>query len=135
MTQTTIVRVKIVSKKHTPEMITEAVGIRCDWCWRCGDTRKHTIITEKDNGWVLHSGLPKTASLDEHMEALLSTVKPAKAKIRHLSLDDIVEVSCVIYSATRPALNFGSSVIRQLAEMGASLDIDLYNIDYDDKGT
>jgi len=107
-------------------MITEAVGLACDKCWHCGDKRARSIIVEKDNGWVLHSGLPKTASLDAHIEALLSKLDPFKESIRFISLADTVELSIVIYAPSPPALNFDSSIINQLTELGASMDIDLY---------
>jgi hypothetical protein len=126
MTEDTIVRVKIISSDRTPEMITDALGVPCDDCWHSGEVRTHTIITEKDNGWLLHSGLPKSASLEEHIAALLNILAPYREKIRSLSCKDTVELSCVIYAARPPALNFASSIINQLGELGASLDIDLY---------
>jgi hypothetical protein len=132
MIQETIVRLKIISGTRSPEMITEAIGLQCDKWWHYGDKREHTIIVEKNNGWVLHSGLPRTASLDEHIDALWRILEPVKAKIRCLASTELVELSCVIYSSFSPALYFECSVINRLAELGAGMDIDLYRLP-DDK--
>jgi hypothetical protein len=126
MTQETIVRLKILSRTRTPEMITDALGLQCDKCWRSGDARKHTTIIEKNNGWILHSGLPKTAGLDAHIKGLLDILEPAKKTIRDLSMTETVELSVVVYSSALPALSFGCEIISRLAEFGASMDIDLY---------
>ncbi len=102
------------------------LGLACDKSWRIGDKRAHTIIDEKNNGWIVNSGLPKTASLEEHMQQLLQRLEPYKDRIKLLSSDDNIEFSCVIYATTMPALNFDNGIVEQLNQFGASLDIDLY---------
>lgn len=126
MTQETIVRLKIVSRTRTPEMITAAIGLQCDKGWHTGDTRTHTTIIEKDNGWVLHSGLPRAGDLDAHLKALLDALEPAKEFIQELSVTELVEVSIVIYSSSIPALNVDAASLARIADVGAGLDIDLY---------
>lgn len=126
MTQEIIARLKIISADRTPEMITEAIGVECDRSWHVGDARKDTTIIEKNNGWILHSGLSKNASLQEHIEAIWRMLRPAAARIRQLSTMDTVELSCVVYSSSIPALSFDNQTIERLAELGAGLDIDLY---------
>lgn len=126
MTQETIVRLKILSHTHLPETITARLGVQCDKWWRAGDTRMHTTIVEKDNGWVLHSGLPRTADLDAHIKSLLDALEPVKETIRVLSTTETVELSVAIYSPSVPALSFNTSAIARIAEFGAGLDIDLY---------
>ncbi len=121
-----IVRLKITSVHITPEEITEKLGISCDNSWRLGDKRKKTIIEEKENGWVLDSGLSRSASLENHIDVLLKRLSPHAVTIRLLSQKSKVELSCVCYAATPPALNFSSGIIKRLDELGASLDIDLY---------
>jgi hypothetical protein len=126
MNDETIVRLKIISESHTPEMITGSLGLCSDRSWHVGDKRVRTAIEEKDHGWILGSGLPRTASLGEQVEALLARLAPCRDKIRRLAHDSTVEFSCVIYAKARPALNFSPSEINQVSELGASLDIDLY---------
>ena len=129
MPDETIVRLKITSSSRTPEQITDIIGIPCDKSWRVGDRRANTVIEEKNNGWVLDSGLSKLTALDAHVEALLKRLSPQVDDIRRLSTQATVEFSCVIYAKSPPALNFPNSVICQIGQLGASLDIDLYVLD------
>lgn len=126
MTQETIVRLKVISTELVPELVSAAIGISCDRCWRIGDLRPKTIIKEKQNGWILDSGLPRTATLDEHINALLSILEPRADSVRQLSVASTVELSCVVYSDHNPGLSFDASVIAKIARLGAGLDIDLY---------
>ena len=126
-----IVRLRITSLSRTPEQVTEATGIPCDSSWRIGDKRAKTVIEEKKNGWVLNSALPRSESLETHVERLLERLAPHLDKIRRFSQEDSVELSCVVYAAEPPALNFSRSVIDRLSRLGASLDIDLYLMDDD----
>jgi hypothetical protein len=125
-TQETIVRLKILSRTLTPEMITAKIGLQCDKWWHAGDFRGHTIIVQKEHGWVLHSGLPKTTDLDTHIKVLLDILEPAKEAIRGISITETVEFSIVIYSSSEPALCFDPPIISRIAGLGAGLDIDLY---------
>jgi len=130
--QETIVRLKVRSPTFTPDQITAVISIPCDARWCIGDTRPHTTIREKDNGWVLGSGLPKDVALEEHIDALLHVLNSRADSIRSLSAVAKVEFSCVIYAEATPALNFDASVINRIARLGAALDIDLYRIECDD---
>lgn len=126
MADETTVRLKITSASRTPEQISEATGLTCDRSWRIGEKRGKTTIVERSNGWVLNSTLPKSASLEAHIEELLGRLLARADKIRALSEHDTVELSCVVYAILPPALNFDKSVIQRLAQLGASLDVDLY---------
>jgi hypothetical protein len=124
-----IVRLKILSVIRTPEQITKLLGVSPDKSWHIGDRRSKTIIVEKSHGWVIHSGLPKTASLEAHIQALFSLLSPHVGSIKELSVEDTVEFSIVIYALTPPALYFEKGVIETIALYGASFDIDLYLIE------
>ena len=126
MAEETIVRLKVLSTLHTPEEISQTLGLDCDKSWCKGDKRAKTVIVEKNNGWVLDSGLPRSAPLEAHIENLLGRLSPHAEKIEKLSRDNDVELSCVIYAASPPPLNFAKTIVHQLGKMGASLDIDLY---------
>jgi hypothetical protein len=131
MPDETIVRLKIISCRQTPEQITDTVGVTCDKSWRIGDKRGKTIIVEKNNGWVLNSSLPKSASLEAHIQDLLERLSPYAEKIQMFAKLDHVEFSCVVYAVNVPALNFSNAVIQNISLLGASFDIDLYLIEGD----
>lgn len=122
----TIVRLKITSAEHDPTFISNIIGIPYDRCWRIGDLRPKTTIHEKANGWILGSGLSKTTSLEEHLKTLLLRVMPSQDRLLNLLADDQIEISCVIYADSPPALNFEKKIISDISALGASLDIDLY---------
>ena len=126
MRQEAIVRLKIVSAVHTPEEIGSALGLSCDRCWHIGDARPHTIIREKENGWLLGSGRPKSAPLEEHIDALLSVLEGCADAVAWLSAKSEVVISCVIYADSPPPLYFDGAVISRLSRLGSGLDIDLY---------
>jgi hypothetical protein len=109
-----------------PEAISSAIGVSPDRTWKVGDKRPHTIIEEKCNGWILGSGLDRSVSLEKQIETLLGKIENCNDAIRTLSRSDTVELSCVIYADATPALNFDASIIDKIAQLGASLDIDLY---------
>ena len=127
MRKRTIVRLHIFGEA-TPELLDAQLGIRCDSSWRKGDRRGRTLIIEKENGWSLDSGLPESESLENHCRALLERLSGHYAEIRKVSESDSVELSCVLYSDSPPALNFERSVMEAVSLLGASLDIDLYII-------
>lgn len=129
MSDENIVRLRITSLDRTPEEITTLVGLMCDRSWHIGDKRSKTVISEITNGWILNSGLPKSASLETHIQELLERLTPHASKIQTLSHQASVELSIVVYASTPPALNFDKTVIRLLSQLGASLDIDLYVTD------
>jgi hypothetical protein len=126
MTPKIIVRLKITSEVHPPEFISEVLGVMCDKGWQIGEQRSKTIIKESVHGWILGSGLEKSASLEEQVKALLQRIGPIREKMRASLAGDNLEISCVIYSESPPALNFDSRLISEMADFGASLDIDLY---------
>ena len=126
MNEEIIVRLKILSVTYTPDQITSITGLRCDRSWLVGDKRGNTTILEKCNGWILNSNLPKDASLVDHIENVLEQAGPVASNLRALSEYAEVELSCVIYSFSPPALNFKCEIIERINTLGASLDIDLY---------
>jgi hypothetical protein len=126
MVEKAIVRLKIKSITRSPEEITEMLGIQSDFSWHRGDKRAHTIILEKDNGWVLGSSLPDSDSLEQHINSLLARISACSNKIKLLSEDESLELSCVLYASEMPALNFSREVIHSICSIGASLDVDVY---------
>lgn len=122
------VRLKILSRNRSAEEISRIVGLRCEKSWRPGDFRHNTLIKEETHGWIITSGLPESIALQHHLDAVLARLGPHAREVEGLSHDGetTVELSCAIYSEGAPELNFSRAVIRQLNELGASLDIDLY---------
>lgn len=116
----------ILSTTLTPDVLDTVLGLKSDKRWTTGQLRANSTISEKQNGWVIQSCLDRTAPLEEHINHLLDTLRPASSKIKGLSGQACVQFSCVVHAPDVPPLHFDSGVITALSELGASLDIDLY---------
>ena len=93
--------------------------------WKKGDKVQGSLITRKQDGWELESTLPKENSLSEHVKSIIQCVYPNLLTIAR----DSVKLSAAVYmyGLDRPSLRIDAEAIRKLAELGAELDIDLYN--------
>jgi hypothetical protein len=93
--------------------------------WRRGDRRAGSSVVERENGYeFLAKGQPE-ASIDEQATALLARLEPIVERIP-LGAYDFVQLTCVVYSASPPAINFSAEVVAKLGRLGASIDVDLY---------
>lgn len=123
----TIVRLRIVSATMNPEAITQAVGLPCDMCLRMGEPRvPGARILAKENEWLLHSGLPKSATFQQHVNTMLDLVEGSRHAIRRLSETETVEFSIVMYCRESPDTHLDREAVARIAALGASIDIDLY---------
>jgi len=132
----TIVRLKIRSMDHTPEDITALLKLEPSKVWRIGEARVPGLaIMEKQNIWLLDSGLTRAHDLDGHLHALLDRISSCHAELTELSKCNSVEVSAVLYTNERPAIYFDPSMIGTFGAIGASLDIDLYILPIDEESS
>jgi len=126
MQDETDVRLYVFSVNRTAEQITAIIGLPCDKSWRIGDKRGKSIILQKENCWAIHSSLPKSTPIDVQTEELLERISPYKNKILEISQVDTVQFSWIIYATSRPPLHLSKAVVKEISQLGASLDIDLY---------
>jgi hypothetical protein len=120
------VELNIISVEMAPDLISNALGIKCDHSWQIGDRRGRSLIIEKSNGWTLSSMRPDNDTLENHIKELLGRLSSHIKQFGLLKEHCEIELSCVIRSDVAPVLNFSQEVIRALSEIGAGLDIDLY---------
>ncbi|MEQ1906935.1 MAG: DUF4279 domain-containing protein [Pirellulaceae bacterium] len=128
MQDQSIVRLKITSLKMTSGEIASATGIEFDRHWMAGERRGPTAIIERTNGAILNVMSSENLDIDVQLVQLFDRLRPHQARIRNLSDTCDIEISCVIYSSSRPALHFSRDIIQSVSELGAGLDIDLYVI-------
>jgi hypothetical protein len=127
-------RVKAVLKVYgftgSANEISEILGIEPSETFRAGDpvlpqsTRLHS-----ENGWRLSSPVdPENATAEDAVRALLDLVPHRKA-FATLPRECEVVVSCTIYGyEERPYCAIAREDIKRLAEIGATLDIDTYDL-------
>lgn len=82
----------------------------------------------KDQVWELHSPLPRTAHIDDHLSALLEVLEPKAATIQEISneLDAGVNAAIYYYQDFTPGIHLPAKSIDLLGKMNLSIDFDLY---------
>lgn len=112
-----------------PSQVTALVGVQPSETWRAGDlVSDRAIVRRKLSGWKINSALPLNAPLEEHVEAVLQQLKPGWLSLVELGSRNQAKVYCVVrsYGGARPALIFKRGIVKQVAELNAAIEIDLY---------
>jgi hypothetical protein len=123
------VNIRILDEEVLPEQMTEEIGINPSKSWHKGDIRPKTCIKEKNNGWELQSCLAHEAPLVEHIDYLLSVIKPVHKQFQNLTQKYYAQLSCIVYfDEELPELSFDKYLLKQLTDLNLSLDIDIYNL-------
>ena len=117
-----------VARDELPlEEISSSLGVQPTDSWRKGDRGRHNP-NRPDSGWCLHSPLPRSnLRIDEHVEALLPLLEAKASHVRALGEQFATYLVCVgHYSESSPGFFLSKGVIERLANLGLSLDCDLY---------
>lgn len=122
----------LVSNSLPLERITNAIGIEPTLKWRRGDRlpRSPGGAVAGVDCWIVGSGRSNEDSLQEQVATLLDILLPRKNQILGIchTLGIVPEIDVVVesYDGARPELELSASIIACIAELGASLSIDLY---------
>ena len=122
------VRLKIIGESFSPVEFSKITGISPDRMWHIGNRREQTIITEKQSGCIISSGLEETAPLERHLFALYEKLRPHIHLIVGIAKTELVEISCVIYADTRPSIYICSELVQFISSLHANLDVDTYTL-------
>ena len=121
---------KITGFQCSPDEISHIIGIFPTKKWLKGDIiDKRVIVRRKQNGWMLQSELLEDRPVKEHIENLLSMVMPKKERLKNIPPDAEIAIYCVVYSTLgRPDISLDPAMIKAIAELGAWVDFDLYQL-------
>jgi hypothetical protein len=112
------------------DVITEKIGVRPTATWIKGDRIGKSILTRKSNGWRLESRLSHLADLERHARHILKRVHPKGIKLVSIKgYKAKFSVAMYVYGSDRPPIVLPAEVIRKMAQLRASVDIDLYDLD------
>jgi hypothetical protein len=118
----------VLNSSVTSEDIVKCIGQAPSAMWEKGDRVQRSVITRKSDGWKIDSTLPRDRPLSEHANEILNCVYPNLCFLKQDGVGRILLSAAIyIYSFDRPPLAVDAEAIRKLAELGASLDIDLYS--------
>jgi hypothetical protein len=119
--------------EQDPEEITNLLGIAPSLTWKKGDLiHPKAHIIRKFNGWEFKPDLSEDEQLEVKLFSLVDELNKAwKTLIELTNNNCYAEISIVInvYGDNIPAINFEPEIIRKIAEINASIDIDLYILD------
>ncbi len=127
------VRFRIISKDASVEELVGSLSLRPDKTWSTGQARKGTIIKEENSGVEFGSVARGKGTLNEELNKLLDRLAGAVLVSKELPQDCKKQFSCVIYSSTTPELCLDEKTIAGVASHGASIDIDLYRFDREER--
>jgi hypothetical protein len=112
-----------------PEQITIDLGLTPTQTWRLGDPIQETQLRRKHNGWCFSIGQSEDNwELEKSLAALIDHLLPYANIISSVCENHILhcEISCAIYvSDETPIINLCPETISHLAQLNASLDIDI----------
>jgi len=125
-------RFTIAGFECSPEEITQILGIRPTKTWLRGEpvTSKAKNVY-KENGWTLTSPCnPVSSTLDEQVDALISIIPPRIQAFAKLPAGVYIELACIIRVAdySQPVIGFSANTIRIIAQIGANIDVGIYDL-------
>jgi hypothetical protein len=86
------------------------------------------MLRRKEDGWRLDSELPPQATLDQHAQNILDRIHPRAAAVTSIDGKAQFFTAIYIHVGDRPPLVLSREIIRQLADLNAGVDIDIYNL-------
>lgn len=112
-----------------PERITQLIGISPSQTWNIEEPIQNTLLRRKHNGWCLSSGDYKSdLDLAKLAKQLLQILLP-KSEVINKTCDEFqldCELSCVAYIVDEtPIINFTHDILSGLAQLKATMDIDI----------
>ena len=122
----------LTGRALVPAEVTTHLGVLPDRTVYVGQvTNERTGRRAEGGRWELHSGLPLSADLEAHVDAVLRRLEPLWPALVGVAQSDSgvrVTLECVVtsFGGARPAISFRSEVVRRLAEVGGEIDVDLY---------
>ena len=119
-----------------PSQVSEIISLTPTRSWLKGESVYGTLRKYKTNGWRLSPGLDKSGTLEDHLDALFSKIKPVLSNFSNLPHSTEKELSCAIHiyhdksnpdeEHNIPAIHLEREHIEILNQLGAEFDLDLY---------
>ncbi len=114
------------------DLVTALPGIEFTETWRKGDVRRktpHGDILWKYSGFEIEPYAKTSGDVEDKLETVLALLKNKRDHMKELSkLADDVEISISYfgYKDDMSGIHLAPDIVRELAELGVSIDIDLY---------
>jgi len=111
-----------------PDELSQQLEIDATESWLRGEPSGRTGIKKKDNAWLLDSGIQPLDGFEKHVTGLFQKIEPHMEKFVEFANECPPVLSCIVrsYDGDRPYMGFESQMVKKLAQLNATIDIDLY---------
>jgi hypothetical protein len=123
-------RLIVMGYECPAEEISRILGIAPSKTWVKGErVLPEASNVHRENGWVLKSPVdPKATTVEDSIEVLLTTL-PDLGAFERLPVGTEIQMTCTIYAyRDRPSVYLPPQIVSRLARIGASLDVDIYDL-------
>ena len=112
----------------TPEEMSEKLGLKASKILKKDQPGPLTKKLIKSNIWELDSGLNELENFENHIKVLFQKIQKHKNNFIKVCNKHHPVLSCIIYiyGKDRPWIGFSKTTIKNLAEINASVDFDIY---------
>jgi len=116
-----------------PDAVTALTDIRPSRSWRRGDPKPRTGLPYRDGAWLLESGLAASDEFHDHLDALITRLKPSWSAFVELGqrYEATVDVVICCREAQGPLIQLLPDVAAALSDLGATLSFDIYALPAD----
>jgi hypothetical protein len=117
-----------------PAQITALVGLEPTAAWTDGDrVPGHSRARRPGSAWRIQSPLPRTASFQDQIQALLEILESRANQVRAAADRYHAQISCAGYFASfNPGFGLSAGHVARIAALGLSMDFDLYCLPEED---
>lgn len=108
----------VVSTEITPDAICERLGIKCDSAiWKDTPNPSGNPKTHPLNIAIFRSKLGDSAPMEDHVQNILSRIKPARKNIKSLPKSCVLALHFNYRVQASGGWSFAPAVLRELAEL------------------
>jgi len=118
----------VISKNTSLKKLLRTSGMEPTSKWEKGEKRTCGRGTYRFSGFTIQPDETKAGEVEEKIEKLLNQLRPHNEEIQKLlEIADVeLDIAYFGYKDEMWGLNFKSELIQKMAELGISIDIDLY---------
>ncbi len=111
----------------TKQLGTEPTEIKVKGEFRTVGKKKPVRMLNKENIWILDSGLPRKIPVEKQLENLLDNIRPYKQNFIKIVDKYSAELNCAVYYyEANPGINLDKKILKEITELNLPLGLDIY---------
>lgn len=117
----------IGSDSHPADILEQRIGLVSDSKVHMGEAKGLALIRSKWHAVKYFSSLGRDASVEDHVDSVVAKLRPFAHHISSLPSECWRQLTVVCYYSDRIAMHFSTQAVKFLSEIGADIDVDLYD--------